>query len=142
MTPPYLAQRNLDRGNDLRAGDPQEALKAYDRAAGLNPLAVEPLLNSGFVGLQLHDATLARGEFERALDRREDWVAHFELGLLNSQARKRRAALAEIERANQLNRNDPVVLGALKDIQDGKRLDPLEVNQRALTTVVAGAPPP
>ena len=92
MTPPYLAQRNLDRGNDLRAGDPQEALKAYDRAAGLNPLAVEPLLNSGFVGLQLHDATLARGEFERALDRREDWVAHFELGLLNSQASKRRAA--------------------------------------------------
>ena len=57
-------------------------------------------------------------------------------------ARKRRAARAEIERANQLNRNDPVVLGALKDVQDGKRLDPLEVNQRALTTVVAGAPPP
>ncbi len=124
MTPPYLAQRNLDRGNDLRASDPQEALKAYDRAAGLNPLAVEPLLNSGFVGLQLHDAALARGEFERALDRREDWVAHFELGLLNSQARKRRAARAEIERANQLNRNDPIVLGALKDIEDGKRLDP------------------
>jgi len=142
MTPPYLAQRNLDRGNDLRASDPQEALKAYDRAAGLNPLAVDPLLNSGFVGLQLHDAALARGEFERALDRREDWVAHFELGLLDSQARKRRAARAEIERANQLNRNDPVVLGALKDVQDGKRLDPLEVNQRALTTVVAGAPPP
>jgi hypothetical protein len=142
MTPPYLAERNLDRGNELRLSDPQEALKAYDRAAGLNPLAVDPLLNSGFVGLQLHDAALARGEFERALDRREDWTAHFELGLLNSQARKRRAALAELHRANELNRNDPLVLDAIKDVEDGKRLDPLEVNQRALTTPVAGVVPP
>jgi hypothetical protein len=142
MTPPYLAERNLDRGNDLRASDPQEALKAYDRAAGLNPLAVEPLLNSGFVGLQLRDAALARGEFERALDRREDWTAHFELGLLNSQAGKRRAARAELERASQLNRNDPIVLGALKDVEDGKKLDPLEVNEKVATTAVAGVTPP
>jgi hypothetical protein len=142
MIPPYLAERDFDRGNDLRLTDPQEALKAYDRAAGLNPLAVDPLLNSGFVGLQLHDATLAREEFERALDRRDDWTAHFELGLLNSQERKRRAARAELQRANELNRNDPIVLGALKDVEDGKRLDPLEVNRRALTTPVAGVVPP
>ena len=141
MVPPYLAVRDVERGDDLRASNPRAALTEYDRAAGWNPLAVEPHLSSGFTGLDLHDAALARRGFENALDVREDWVAHFELGLLDSQAGRRRVARAEIERAAQLNRNDPIVLEALDAVKDGERLDPVEVNRQVLTQPVLAAPP-
>jgi O-antigen ligase/polysaccharide polymerase Wzy-like membrane protein len=141
MTPPYLAARDIARGDDLRASDPRGALEAYDRAAGLNPVAVEPHLSRGFVALDLRDAALARRSFEEALDVREDWVAHFELGLLDSQAGRQRRARAQIETAARMNRNDPIVTDALAAIEDGERLDPLEVNRQALTQPVFGAPP-
>jgi tetratricopeptide (TPR) repeat protein len=141
MVPPYFALRNIDRGDELRAGDPQAALAAYDRATAWNPLAIEPYLRSGFVGLDTHDAALARRGFRRALDVREDWVARFELGLLASQAGRRAQALAEVRRAARLNRNDPIVEGALAAIEDGKRLDPLAVNREALNQPALGAPP-
>jgi tetratricopeptide (TPR) repeat protein len=141
MTPPYLAVRNIERGDDLRVSDPRAALASYDRAAALNPLAVEPQLGSGFVGLNLHDAALARRSFERALDVREDWVARFELGLLDSQAGRRASALAELRRAARLNRNDPIVTDALAAVEDGQRLDPLDVNRQVLDQPVLAAPP-
>jgi hypothetical protein len=141
MVPPYLAVRDIERGDDLRATDPRGALEAYDRAAGLNPLAVEPHLSRGFVALDLDDAALARRSFEDALDVREDWVAHFELGLLDSQAGGRRAARAQVEQAARMNRNDPIVTDALAAIEDGERLDPVEVNRQVLTQPVFGAPP-
>jgi hypothetical protein len=141
MVPPYLVVRGVERCDDLRASNPRAALTEYDRAAGWNPLAVEPHLSSGFTGLDLHDAALARRGFENALDVREDWVAHFELGLLDSHAGRRRVARAEIERAAQLNRNDPIVLEALDAVKDGERLDPVEVNRQVLTQPVLAAPP-
>jgi tetratricopeptide (TPR) repeat protein len=141
MTPVYLAVRNIHRGDELRPTDPRAAIDDYDRAAGLNPLAVEPHLSSGFAALDLRDAALARRSFEDALDVREDWVAHFELGLLESQARHPVRARAQLERAAQLNRNDPIVLGALEAVKDGERLDPREVNRQVLTQPVLAAPP-
>jgi hypothetical protein len=141
MTPPYLAVRHIERGDDLRVSDPRAALASYDRAAAINPLSVEPHLGSGFVGLNLHDAALARRSFERALDVREDWVAHFELGLLDSQAGRRASARAELRRAARLNRNDPIVTDALAAVEDGKRLDPLDVNRQVLDQPVLAAPP-
>jgi hypothetical protein len=141
MTPPYLAARNIARGDRLRNTDPQAALAAYDRAASWNPLAVEPRLSTGFVGLDLHDARVARKGFEDALGVRDDWVAYFELGLLDSQAGRRRAARERIARAAALNRNDPLVTDSLEAVEDGKRLDPNEVNEQVLTAPVLAAPP-
>jgi tetratricopeptide (TPR) repeat protein len=141
MTPPYLAVRNIKRGDALRASDPQAALAAYDRAASLNPLAVEPYLSRGFVGLDLHDAALARRSFEQALDVREDWVAHFELGLLDSQAGRRRAAREQLTLAERMDRSDKIVTDALAAVEDGKRLDPVEVNRQVLAQRVFSPPP-
>jgi tetratricopeptide (TPR) repeat protein len=141
MVPPYLAVRDVERGDALRRHDPRAAIEDYDRAAGLNPLAVEPHLSSGFAALDLGDAALARRSFEAALDVREDWVARFELGLLESQAGHRARARAQLERAAQLNRNDPIVLDSLAAVKDGERLDPREVNRQVLTQPVLAAPP-
>ena len=140
MVPPYLSVRNIKQGDALCRSDPQAALAAYDRAATWNPLAVEPHLSRGFVGLDLRDAALARRSFEEALDVREDWVAHFELGLLNSQAGRRAAARRELTRAAALNNNDPIVTDALDAVKDGERLEPTEVNRQVLTQPVLAAP--
>jgi tetratricopeptide (TPR) repeat protein len=142
MVPPYLAVRYIERGDELRAGDPQGALAAYDRAARVNPLAVEPYRKRGFTALDLHDAALARRSFEQVLDMREDWVAHFELGLLDAQAGRRAPARAQISRAAQLNRNDPIVEDALVAVENGQRLDPRAVNRQALDQPALGQPPP
>jgi Flp pilus assembly protein TadD len=141
MTPPYLAVRHIERGDDLRASDPRAALESYDRAASLNPLSVEPHLGGGFVGLNLRDDALARRSFERALDVREDWVAHFELGLLDSQAGRQASAVAALRRAASLNRNDAIVTDALAAVEEGERLDPLEVNRQVLEQPLLAAPP-
>jgi hypothetical protein len=140
MVPPYLAVRNLEQGDALRRSNPRAALAAYDRAASWNPLAVEPHLSRGFTALDLRDAALARRSFEEALDVREDWVAHFELGLLDSQAGRRAAARRQLTRAEALNTNDPIVTDALDAVKDGKRLEPLEVNRQVLTQPVLAAP--
>jgi O-Antigen ligase len=140
MVPPYLAVRNLEQGDALRRSNPREALAAYDRAATWNPLAVEPHLSRGFTALDLRDAALARRSFEEALDVREDWVAHFELGLLDSQAGRRAAARRQLTRAEALNNNDPIVTDALDAVKDGERLEPLEVNRQVLTQPVLAAP--
>ena len=41
----------------------------------------------------------------------------------------------------QMNRNDPIVTDALAAIEEGERLDPVEVNRQVLTQPVFGAPP-
>ena len=141
MVPPYLAVRHVERGDELRTSDPRTAIESYDRAAALNPLAVEPHRSSGFAGLRLQDPAIARRGFERALDIREDWVSRFELGLLDSQAGRRAPALAQLERAARLNRNDPIVAEAIAAVEKGERLDPLVVNRQVLEQPLLAAPP-
>jgi hypothetical protein len=140
LVPPYVAVRQLERGDELRASDPRAALAAYDRAASADPLQLTPHLRSGFVGLRLGDAALARRGFEQALDVQQNWVSHFELGLLDAQAGRFGPAEARLERAAALNRNDPLVTDALAAVRERERLDPLEVNRQVLEDPVLAAP--
>jgi O-antigen ligase/polysaccharide polymerase Wzy-like membrane protein len=141
MVPPYLAVRYIAEGDDLRATDPQAALTAYAHAADVNPLALDPIRKRGFVALSLHDAALARRSFRQVLDMREDWASHFELGLLDAQAGRKRAAAAQIRRAAELNRNDPLVDDSLAAVERGERLDPLAVNAQAANQPALQPPP-
>jgi tetratricopeptide (TPR) repeat protein len=141
MVPPYLAIRYIARGDDLRASDPQGALAAYAHAADVNPLAVDPYRKRGFVALGLHDTALARSSFQQVLDMREDWAAHFELGLLDAQGGRKAAAAKQIRRAAELNRNDPLVNDALAAVERGERLDPLAVNREAANQPALQPPP-
>ena len=72
------------------------ALEAYDRAARLQPAGGRAATEAAASSASTCTTRRSRAaSFERALDVREDWVARFELGLLDSQAgRTRRAALA------------------------------------------------
>lgn len=140
LAPPYVAVRHLERGDDLRASDPGAALAAYDRAAGADPLAVAPHLRSGFLALRLGDEALARRSFQAALDVEQHWVAHFELGLLDAQAGRFGRARAELRRAAELNRADPVVTDALAAAEARERLDPLAVNAQSLDDPVLAQP--
>jgi hypothetical protein len=141
MVLPYLSALYVNRGDDLRADNPRAALVQYSRAASVDPVAVEPHLSSGFVALALDDTRLARRSFQAALRVREDWVARFELGLIEAQAGRRGRALAQLERAAELNRNDDVVTEAIAAVEKGERLDPREVNRSVLSQPVLGAPP-
>ena len=132
LVPSYLAVRELERGDDLRASDPRAALAAYDRAASADPLSLTPHIRSAFVGLQLGDEALARREFEAALDVQDAWVAHFELGLLDAQAGRFEAAAEQLDRAARLNRNDAMVTEAQALVADRKRIDVLEFNRGVL----------
>ena len=140
LTPPYLAVRQLARGDDVRASDPRAALAAYDRAASADPLSLTPHLRSGFVGIQLDDEPLARRAFQAALDVQDNWVSHFELGLLDLQAGRFDAARDRLTRAGQLNRNDPMITDALTAARERERLDAAEFNRRILTDPVLAAP--
>jgi O-Antigen ligase len=140
LTPPYLAVRHLARGDEVRASDPRAALAAYDRAASADPLSLTPHLRSGFVGIQLDDVPLARRAFQEALDVQDNWVSHFELGLLDLQAGRFDSARARLTRAGQLNRNDPMIADALIAARERERLDAAEFNRRILTDPVLGAP--
>jgi tetratricopeptide (TPR) repeat protein len=140
LVPSYVSIRQLERGDELRASEPQAAIEPYDRAASADPLQITPHLRTGFVGLQLGDAALARQGFEDALDVQENWVAHFELGLLDAQAGRFGPAERQLRRAAELNRNDPLVTDALAAVRDRQRLDPLEVNRQVLEDPVLGAP--
>jgi tetratricopeptide (TPR) repeat protein len=140
MAPAYLAVRQLERGDDLRASDPAAAAAAYDRAAGADPLSLTPHLRKGFLGLRLRDDALARSSFREALDVQENWVARFELGLLDAQAGRFRAARLQLRRAAELNANDPLVTDALAAVEERKRLDPLTVNAQVLDEPVLAGP--
>jgi tetratricopeptide (TPR) repeat protein len=140
LVPPYVAVRQLERGDELRARDPQAALAAYDRAASADPLALTPHLRRGFLALRLGDTALARRAFEDALDVQEHWVPHFELGLLDAQAGRFAAAEQRLSRAAALNRSELLVTDALAAVRDRRRLDPLEVNRQVLEDPVLAAP--
>jgi hypothetical protein len=140
LVPSYLAVRQLARGDELRVTNPRGALAAYGRSADADPLALTPHLRSGFLALRLGDEALARRSFQDALDVHDNWVARFELGLLDAQAGRFGPAEAQIRRAEALNRNDPIVTEALAAVRDGERLDPLEVNRQVLDDPVLAQP--
>jgi Flp pilus assembly protein TadD len=140
LVPSYVSIRHLERGDELRAGDPRAAVEAYERAASADPLALAPHYRTGLLGLRLGDEALARRGFQAALDVQENWVSHFELGLLDAQAGRFVPAERRLRRAAALNRSDPLVNDALAAVRDRRRLDPLEVNRQVLADPVLAAP--
>jgi tetratricopeptide (TPR) repeat protein len=140
LAPPYLAVRHLSRGDALRASDPNAAVAAYERAAGADPLSLAPHLRTGFLGLASDDLALARRGFREALEVQENWVAQFELGLLDAHEGRFRSARARMRRAAELNASDPLVTDALAAVEEGMRLDPREVNAQAVDQPVLAEP--
>ena len=70
----------------------------------------------------------------------DNWVSHFELGLMDSQAGRFAAARRHLARAAALNANDPLVTDAQTAVADRQRLDPLEFSRRVLEDPVLAEP--
>ncbi len=107
--PLFVSDRYAQRGLAEVGSDPDAALRDLGRAADLNPLADEPLIERGAVAAGVGDPALALSSFRDAVDRVPDnYASHWFIAreLLHSRPAAARAAL---ERARELNPRGPEV---------------------------------
>jgi O-Antigen ligase len=128
LTLPYLADRHLDKGADIGLADVRTARKELDRAASLNPLSPAPQLLEGTILVAAGQPVAAKREFHDSLEVEDNWYAHYELALLESEAGRHRAALNQISQARSLDRHDPLLDQALLKIKDGQKIKAEEAN--------------
>jgi hypothetical protein len=128
-----LASASLRRGTALASSDPAEAAVWFDRAARLNPLDGDALLNRSIIARRLGDRWAWRHDLERALDRApQDWFAHLELGLADAVAGDRRGALVQLRRARALNPQQTAVGETIDVVRRGGTVDPEAVEARVV----------
>lgn len=106
---PWLSLRYRDRAVETWRTNPGVAFRDLDRAASVDPLTPEPGILRGVIGLRSGDLVAAQEGFEQALDREETWLPHFGLGVVAAAQGDRPAARGRFERAESLNRLDPVL---------------------------------
>lgn len=128
LTLPYLSERHLDEAADIGLADIGAAREELDRASSLNPLSPAPQLLGGTMLIAAGQPEEARGEFRDSLEVEDNWYAHYELALLESEAGRRRAARGHLLKAISLNRHDPLLAITLRKIDEGKKLIAEEAN--------------
>jgi hypothetical protein len=78
----YIAERYTDRAEAEWRTDPLGAYDDFDRAAAIDPYAVEPLISKGSIARAMGDRITAADAFREAIDREpENFTAHYFLGL-------------------------------------------------------------
>ena len=127
---PYLSLRYREQAGKLSATDRAAAYRDIDRAARLDPLAIDPYLDEGMIALRARDNRRARAAYERALEREPHWFPYLQLALIAAAEGDRRAALRQLDRAMGLSAQDPVLAAARMEILEGGRLDPVDFNRR------------
>jgi tetratricopeptide (TPR) repeat protein len=133
---PALAARQIERAVPRFADDPAAALHGLERARGLNPLSDRPDVIAGALTTEAGDLAEARRALRRALARDAgDWHTRAQLGMLELEAGRRSAALAELSRAQRLNPLEPTIALAAEAARRGEPL-PAEVQERLSDRVV------
>jgi tetratricopeptide (TPR) repeat protein len=130
LVPAYLSVRYSDRADRTGAADPDAAFADLDRARSLNPASVDPDLAEGRIAIAARRYPHAREAFERSLEVEDNWLAHFELSLLEAHRGRFGPAAAELRLARELNARDPVLFRLSRDIRNRIRVDPTRENQR------------
>jgi tetratricopeptide (TPR) repeat protein len=129
-----LSQAYLSLGHVLDKTSPDEALKAYQKAAELQPNDVEPHLEAAILLEQQKNLTAATQEFQKALDldaNNRDALA----GLVNTYSRS-----GQLPQAEALLRRMAVSepQNATLHIQLGRLLAAQEKNDEAITELTKG----
>jgi hypothetical protein len=132
---PYLAVLDTNRALSSYTVDPAAAYRNLSRAASLNPLSADPLIDEGAVAVDVGNARQARSAFARALGRENDWYPHLELALLDAQAGQFGPARHELASAAALDAHDPAIAEARDLIARHVRTDPAKFNH----TLMQGA---
>jgi O-Antigen ligase len=107
---PWLAAKEVQAAAHSWRTAPQEALHRLDRARSLNPLSDQPDLVAGAIASRIGNTPRMARSFARALQRNpHDWYAHLELGAAYANEGLRRAALAQLATAHDLNPREPTI---------------------------------
>ncbi|MGD0167543.1 MAG: O-antigen ligase family protein [Gaiellaceae bacterium] len=131
---PWISARYVDAASRGWPGNSQRAYRQLDRARSLDPLSETPDLIAGTIAGRLHDYPHMRAAYTRALTRNpSSWYAHFELGLALYLSRDRRAALAQLERAAELNPREPLIVETYGRVKARKLVDLTAINRIFLT---------
>jgi tetratricopeptide (TPR) repeat protein len=112
--------------------DPDGALERLDRAADLDRLSASPLIARAVLARSRGFRDDARADLLEAIEREpENWFAHFELALLDGQARRYDDAARSIAEARRLNPQQPLVAEVQEDVRDRRMIEPGAI-ERAL----------
>ena len=102
----------------------------------------EPDLVAGVIASRLHDRQRERAAFTRVVQRNSvNWYARFELALLDAQAGKRVAALAQLRVVRRLNPLEPAVSLVREKVVRRQRISQREIDRLFLerTRLLTGA---
>ncbi|MEA2418567.1 MAG: hypothetical protein QOE60_773 [Thermoleophilaceae bacterium] len=130
VIPPWLSERELRRGAEIAATNPEAALKRFDRASSLNPLSPLPDKAAGVVEIRAGDYAGADRALRAAFERDPgDSGMHLMLGVLASSAGHQREAIRFVSEALRLAPQDEITARVLNALRKGRKLDPRKVDR-------------
>ncbi len=138
---PWLSARYVNSASRSWQVDPGDAYEMLDHARALDPLSDMPDLIAGTIAGRRGDYPRMKSAFARALERNErNWYAHFELGIAEYMIRDRRSAIAQIERAQELNPRESLIRAVLEQVRAGEKVDLEELDRAFLARAEAYSP--
>jgi hypothetical protein len=130
---PGAAARFERSGYRALATDPETAVDRLSRAADLDPLDADALIGRSVLVRRAGRVDEARADLREAIEREpENWFAHFELALLEAEARRFGAAERSVDRAGELNPGQALIREVGDRIRAGRKVDAAAI-ERALS---------
>ena len=112
----------------VAASDPETAINRLGSAADVDPLDADPLVAQAIFARRSGDVEKARESLAEAIEREHlNWFAHFEVALLEGEARNWPAAEQAVRRAEELNPRQELVHEVRELIAERKRIDATEI---------------
>jgi len=130
LVPAYLSVRYLNRAEERAATDVNGAFKDLDRAESLNSASLDPVLAEGRIAIAARRYDRAAQAFEDSLTVEDNWLAYYELALIDASRGQFARASEELQVARSLNSRDPVLTRLGRNIRARRRVDPKRENTR------------
>ncbi|MBN1530614.1 MAG: O-antigen ligase family protein [Thermoleophilaceae bacterium] len=130
LVPAYLSVRYLNRAEERAATDVDGAFEDLDRAHSLNGASLDPVLAEGRIAIAARRYDRAEEAFEESLTVEENWLAYYELALIDASRGRFARAREELALAEALNSHDPVLRRLERTIAARRRVDPKAENSR------------
>lgn len=133
LAAPWLSALYVNRAVETWPADPDRAFEALDRAATLDPLALDPHAAGGAIALRAGRPEEAADRFREVLERDpDDAYATLQLGALASEVGDEEEAVRLLSRAAELSPQDEIIAETLRAARAGSKLDAVEVYDAVL----------